>query len=272
MNILTKALDNIKFSIPYEVLRAVFRDDVANWRQAPVSLDTIIMNKVIKPRVLVDANLVGGTQAVIPLDGLNCTYVDNYSFMYVIPPERCTNREIVSVLSVGYLPYAGAFGFGGINQVMPSMGTMNDFAQAGQQLMDSHSNMPSISTATAELVGYNTVLIRDSQRITASYTLRCILANDSNLNNINPRSHIAFANLCVLAVKSFIYNTMIIKMDQAYLSGGQELGAFKNYVESLSDSEEMYNTYLRETWRVTAFHNDQASFERFIRIQISPGL
>lgn len=272
MNIFSKALDNIKFSIPFEVLRAVFKDDITHWRQAPISMDEIIMSKVIKARVLIDANLVGGMQVMVPLNDLPMTLVDNTGYLYTIPPERCNYKEIISVLSVGYLPYAGTFGYGGINAVVPVSGSMNDIAHAGQQLMDSYSNMPNISTASAELVGYNTVLIRDSQRVTSSYMLRCMLANDSNLGNINPRSHIAFANLCVLAVKAYIYNKMIIRMDQAFLSGGQELGAFKNYVEQLADSEEMYSTYLRETWSSVAFHNDQQSFERFLRVQINPGL
>jgi hypothetical protein len=50
------------------------------------------------------------------------------------------------------------------------------------------------------------------------------------------------------------------------------LGSLKSYVEQLSDHEEMYNTYLRDVWQVTAFHNDTPNFERFIRMQISPGL
>lgn len=272
MSILAKALNDIKFSIPFEVLRVAFKDDLANWRNAPVSLDTQIMDKVIKPRVLIDCDLVGGAQAIVPLDGLPAKYVDNFSFIYEIPPDRVANREIMSVLSVGYLPYAGSFGYGAVNQPMASPGSMSDFASAGQRVMDSVSNLPVVSTATCDLIGYNTVFIRDSQRLTATYSLRCIIGNDTNLNNINPRSHLAFTLLCTLAVKAYIYNKLIIAMDQAFLSGGQELGAMKNYVDTLADSEQMYRDYLNNTWRNVAFHNDHTSFERFIRVQISPGL
>ena len=272
MSAITKALDHIKMTIPFEVLKIAFRDDLHNWRQAPTGLDNLILEKVIKPRVLVDADLVGGSMVIIALDTVAPKYVDNYSFIYEIPPDKVSNREIVSVLSVGYLPYAGSFGYGTTNQPAMSSGSFNDLTSAGQRLMDSHSNMPVVSTASCDIIGYNTVLIRDSQRLTATYTLRCVLANDVNLVNINPRSWLNFCNLCALAVKSFIYNKLIIQIDQAYLSGGQELGALKNYVESLSDAEELYQTYLRETWQAVAFHNDSQSFERFIRLQISPGL
>lgn len=272
MNAITKALDHIKFTVPYEVLTAAFKDDYVNWRQAPVSKDTLIYEKVIKARVLVDANLVGGNQVIIPLDGLPMQLMDAFTYLYEIPATLTNNREIVSIQSVGYMPYAGAFGFGSYNQPMAANGSMSDLATAGQRVMNSYSSIPTISTASADITGYNTVVIRDSQRITGCYTLRCTIANELNLNNINPRSHLKFAKLCELAVKAYIYNKLIIKMDQAFLAGGQELGSLKNYVDQLSDHEEMYNTYLRDVWQVTAFHNDSPNFERFIRMQISPGL
>jgi hypothetical protein len=272
MNILTKALNDVKFSIPFEVLRVAFRDEFANWRNAPVSLDTQIMDKVIKPRVLIDCNLVGGTQAIVNLEGLPSRFVDNFSYIYVIPPDRVANKEILSILSVGYLPHAGSFGFGsGMHTLGPPTGS-SDFTTAGQRVMDSVSSMPVVSSASCDLIGYNTVIIRDSQRLSATYNLRCVLANDENLSNINPRSHLAFTMLCTLAVKSYIYNKLIIAMDQAFLSGGQELGSMKNYIEGLADSEQMYRDYITNVWRDVAFHNDHQSLERFIRIQISPGL
>lgn len=271
MSALIKAVDHVKMAIPYEVLRVAFKDELHNWRQAPISLDTQIMDKVIKPRVLIDANLVGGAQTIISLEGLAPRFLDNYTMLYEIPPELTSYREIVSILSVGYLPYAGGFSYGGLHNV-PANGGMSDLAAIGQRVMDSVSSVPNVSTATCDLVGYNTVVLRDNQRLSANYSLRCIIANDANLANINPRSYIAFAKLCELAVKAFIYNTLIIKLDQAYLSGGQELGALKNYVEGLSDAEQMYQTQLSDVWRSVAFHNDQPSLERFIRVMISPGL
>lgn len=272
MSAITKVLDHIKMTIPFEVLRVAFRDDLHNWRQAPTGLDALILEKVIKPRVLVDADLVGGSLSIISLEGLGPKYVDNYSFIYEIPPNMTGNREIVSVLSVGYMPYAGSFGYGTTAQPTLSAGSLNDMTSAGQRVMDSYSNLPVVSTATCDLIGYNTVMIRDSQRLTATYTLRCVLANDVNLVNINPRSWLYFCELAALAVKSFIYNKLIIQIDQAYLSGGQELGSLKNYVDGLADAEQMYQEYLRNTWSSVAFHNDSQSFERFLRIQISPGL
>lgn len=230
------------------------------------------MTKIIKPRVLVDANLVGGQMAIIPLEGLPAKYMDTYSVVFEIPMDRTAGREIVSVLSIGYLPQVNSFnGMGnGIGTINPN--SMSDLMSAAQRVADSHSNIPVISNATCDLVGFNTVLVRDQIRVTSAYQIRCMLANELNLNNINPRSYLAFSKLCILAVKAYIYTRLIIAMDQAYLSGGQELGAMRTYVESLADSNEMYETHLREVWQKTAFMNDVPSFDRFIKLQISPGI
>jgi hypothetical protein len=150
--------------------------------------------------------------------------------------------------------------------------SMSDLMSAGQRMGDAVSNIPPISNASVELIGYNTVLIRDQLRVTNSYQLRCVVANDEHMSNMQPRTYLAFGKLCELAIKSYIYNNMIIAMDQAYLSGGQELGQFKAIVESYSDAEEQYGTYLNEVWRPISFMSSTIDYTRFLKLQVSPGL
>lgn len=272
MNPIAKALDEVKFRIPDQVLKETFKDERPTWRKAPVSLDELIMTKVIRPRVLVDCNLVGGQMVLVPLEGIAPDFVDNFNMVYHIPKDRTNNRSIVSVASVSYMPYAAAFNSGGLGYGNIAPSSMNEVANAAQRVADSVSGVPPISNANAELIGENTVLIKDQFRVTSVYILRCLLANEEQLNNISPRSYLHFAKLCEMAVKSYIYRTLLIRIDQAYLHGGQELGAMKNYVESLSDAEEMYQTTLNEIWRPTAFMNDQQSYTRFIKLQINPAV
>lgn len=274
MNIIRIAVDDIKRKIPSEVLKVVFQDKTSGWRNAnaPISIDEEIISKVIKSRVIVDTNLLGGQTIVVSLEGLNPRFVDTFTVVYEIPAERVMFRSIMSVLSISYLPYAASFNSMGAGMGIVNPSSMNDVSGAAQRVGDSMSSIPNISNANVELIGHNTVLIREQVRITNAYQLRCVVANEENLANINPRSFLNFARLCELAVKSHIYNKMIIAMDMAYLSGGQELGAFKTYVENLSDSEEMYGTYLREVWAATAFMNSTQDYSRFIRTQMNPAL
>lgn len=272
MNILTKAIDEIKWRIPFELLQIAFKDDVQDWRRSPVSLDDKILTKIIRPRVLIDANLVGGQTIIVSLEGLTPKYIDTYTIVYEIPAEKVLYRTIMAVLSIGYLPFSTAYNSMGAGMGSVNPNTMSDILSAAQRVGDSVSNIPPISNGSVELIGYNTILVRDQLRVTNAYQLRCVIGNDENLNNISPRSYHVFSRLCELAVKSYIYNKLIVGIDQAYLTGGQVLGEIKNLVDSYADAEENYRTHLDEVWRPTAFANDNMSYQRFIKLQISPGV
>ena len=271
MNPITKAVDEIKFSIPFEVLREAFKE-TSTWRQTPLSLDEQILTKVIRPRVIVDTNLVGGEPVMVSLEGIPSVYINNFTSIYEIPADKVNNRTIVSVLSVGYLPYTMAYTNNGLGYGAVSPQTMNDTLMAGQKVMDSFSSVPPVSNARAEIIAHNTIAISDQYRVTAAYVLRCILANDENMNNLSPRSYLVFANLCVLAVKAYIYNTLNLRLGTAYLQGGQSLDEFKQVVESYSDANEMYSEALKNTWQAVNFMNSTENYSRFVRLMVSPGI
>src|SRR5258708_5967832 len=62
MNPITKALAEVKYRIPPEVLHTVFVNRLERWRDTPKSIEDQLLNLVVRPRVMVDCNLVGGTQ------------------------------------------------------------------------------------------------------------------------------------------------------------------------------------------------------------------
>lgn len=272
MNAIKKAIDNLKYIIPPEVLNITFGNINRGYRVAPTSIDENIMQAVIRPRVLLDANLVGGMEVIVPLDGIDAEYIDNYSLVYKIPDERLLHRDIISVLSISYMPFANTFSSQGGSYNNMSPGKLNDVSSGAQRLADSYTNVPPISTAVVDLIGRNTIVVRDQFRISAAYQIRCIVSNEANLNNINPRSYLSFAKLVEYAVKSYIYTHNIVEMDRAYLMGGQDLGAIKTYIETLSDAEENYTTYLTEVWQTVAYMNDVPAYDRLLKLQICPGL
>jgi hypothetical protein len=272
MSAINKALDEIKFRIPRQILDVAFMDEVSGWRRSPMGLDELMMLKVIRPRVLYDCNLVGGQMANVSLENLQPVYDDNYTFVYSIPKERTQNRSILSALSISYMPYGAMYGAAGVNYGAPGGLGSSIVATTGQRVGDAVSAVPPVSLGYVDLVGENTIMFRDNFRVTQAYFLRCILANEENLANLNPRSYPAFSKLCELAIKSYLYNNLIIKIDQAYLQGGQELGSFKNYVENLADSEQMYQDYLKEVWQAVSFANDIHSYDRLIKLQINPAI
>lgn len=266
MNPLIRAVDIVKFTIPMQILTEVFQKKTYRWRDTPISIDEQILNQVIKSRVLVDCNLVGGAEVLIPLDGLPGEFVNMYEVIYRIPKDRTDGRSIVSVLSVGYgstslLAYVG--GSTGFKQ-----GSVTPVTLAGQAMADAMSPAPSVSTARVQLIGENTIMVKDTAPPVANIYLRCILAHDENMSHIQLRSIPSFTQLVILAVKSFIFNELAIKMDAAYLSGGQVLGRFKEIVDSYADAEQQYSDYLTKVWQKTEVMNDRETSVRLLRLMI----
>lgn len=271
-NPISKALDEIKMEIPMDLLIEGFKDDYVDWRRQPASIDELIRIKVLQPRVLVDANLVGGQMMNIALDGVPLEFLDQATMIVTIPPALRNNRELVSVLSVNKFSVTAASRLAGLTSGSFDMYGSSDLTLVGQRIAESQSTIPNTSCAMVELIGQNTVMIKDNLRIPAIYSIRCIVSNDPNMNNLNPRSYLTFAELCVWAVKAYLFKQLRIKVDRAYLSGGQELGAFKETLDEYRDANENYKTCLREKWAVTAFQNDIQSHDRHLKMMINPGI
>ena len=273
MGILQKAVDEIKYRIPYDILNAAFRDySESGWRGAPVSLEELIMSKVIRPRVIFDTNIVGGETIMVPLDGLMPKYADHYTRVVEIPLERVNGRSIMSVLSAHYLPHGYSFNNMNSPMAIAGYGSVNDVTSTANKINTSFANVPPLSSAMVQLTGPNVVLIRDRTYITNVYSVRCVVANEENLENINPRSWHVFAKLCELATKSYVYNKLVIQMDSTYLQGGQSLGVLKDIVDEYRECHDLYDVELREKWQKVNFLNDTESTTRFYRLMVNPAL
>ena len=266
MNAIKKALDELKYRIPREILDQVFKDKGYNYRTTPISIDEQVLSLLIKPRVMVDCNLVGGTEALISLEGVPGETVESFVTVYHIPKDKTQGRSIMSVLSVNYMSPGMLAMAPAIQGFKPC--SVTPTAMAGQAMMDAMSAMPVTSTAKVQLIAENTIMIRDTAPPVGYAYLRCVLANDDNLSHIQMRSIPDFCKLVELACKSYIYNTYIITLDRGQLYGGHDIGKFKEIIEGYADSEEMYQTYLKEKWQAISFMNDRESFERFTKLMI----
>lgn len=263
MDVLSKAVADVKMRIPRQILDVVFTKRDQYYRMMPGSIDQHILNEVFKPRVLVDCNLVGGTEAYIPLDRIPQERLNDYTSVYKIPKARTQNRSILSVLNITFSNPNMITNYGISSQCGNS--TM---LQGGQQVMDAMNSVPVTSTAYVQLIGENTVMVRDTVILPANIFLRCILANDENMSHIQLRSYRYFSQLAVLAVKAYIYNELVIAIDQGELYAGQEIGAFKDKVLEYAEADELYLTYLEEVWTKVAFMNDRETYGRFMRMLI----
>lgn len=263
MMAISKSLDEIKFRIPKPILEAVFLKRGGGWKEVPISLDEYILNAVIRPRVLIDCNLVGGTEALISLQGIQANRTNDYTFVYRIPKDRTQGRSIQSVLNITYSDptRSSSYGITAAAQSSPMM-------QAGSSVMDAMGSIPVTSTARVRLIGENVISVQDSVILPSNVFLRCMLENDSQLSHLQLASYGHFSNLVTHAVKAYIYNEYIIEMDLNQLHGGQALGRFREVIDGYADQEELYQTYLTEKWQKVAMMNDAESYTRYLRLLI----
>jgi hypothetical protein len=263
MMAINKALDEVRFNIPPEVLDVVFLEQERRWRKTPVSLDEVILHTVIRPRVLVDCRLLGGTEAFIYLDGVPFTRTDDYTSVYHIPKRLTQGRTITSVKNITFTDPTKVSSYG------IAAGQQNtQMMQVGSAVMDAHGSIPVTSTARVQLIGENVIMVRDTVVLPANIYLRCMLEDDENMNHIQLKSYRAFAKLVVLAVKHYIYNFYIVPMDIGALHGGQALGRIKEIIDGYSEAGDQYQEFLTEKWEKIAVMNDMESWGRMIRLMI----
>ncbi|MBE0438148.1 MAG: hypothetical protein IBX57_00075 [Gammaproteobacteria bacterium] len=262
MNAIDNAITDLKFKIPQAILERAFVNEAifgSFVKRTPISIDYLIREQVIEPRVMKDLNLVGGQEVTIPLKGIIPEYTMDNKTLWRIPMAATENRRISRVYSLVI----------GSNQSPTTANMYNQGASAIEDatagLMMSHLPIPNISHHDIRLVGENTVLANINHQYAPNLHLRCVLENDAELNNLTPGILPKFSKLVELAVKSYIYNKLIIQIDQAQLSGGQELGRFSSIVEEYSDAEEMYQEYFEETWRKMAVFGDKEAYKRHLK-------
>lgn len=275
MNALIYAINEITHVIPHELLQAAFTIDDSPETVNLNTVDDKILRKLLRKRVLIDMNITGGIETIIPLNSVQPSFYEYFYTIYQIPPEMTMNKEIVSALNIMLMPGSGVFGQGNLGgNSFGNIGYMNEnpVMNVANRIGSAASPSGVLSNAHLEIVGYNTILIYANFRVLTNFGLRVLLENDSNLNNIQPRSYKDVSMACVLACKAYIYNKLIIPVNSGYLASGQDLGMFKSILESYSEAEADYNTFLRERLGAVLFMNDTTRHNRLIASMINPSL
>lgn len=266
LNPITRAVAEIHFRVPKEILNEVFKPLNYNWRLTVINIDEQIINQVIKPRVMVDCDLVGGTEVLVPLIGVPSHSENNYTTIFHIPKSMTQGRSITSVLSYSYMSAALASVLNN-NMNMPDCGR-SALVLTGQAMFDSFNLATMPSSARVDLIAENTIMVKDTNNTSGTGVLRCVVSNDENFSNLQIRSIPYFVKLCELAVKSYIFNKYAIYMDEGTVKGGYQIGRFKEIIDGYADSEQMYQEYLMTTWKRTAFMNDTETHTRYLRALI----
>lgn len=265
-NPITYALAYIRRYVPVEILQYAYLTDSNFKLVTAASLDDMINKHVIYPVVLVDCDLIGGTQTVIPLDPSSREQVDQFTSIIRVPMKNTNNRKITTVLSIGYGSVSNnGYGQGiGAGFMSPGM-NQNYLLGAASGVWFSNTPIPMMSTARCTIIGDNTILVQDSIIMPPIINVRCWLENEEGLSGLKKPSYPFFAQLALHAVQADLWTRLKIKIDQGQVEGGSEIGAFKEIVESYSDAKQNYRDYFDNDWAQVTRFDDKESNNRKIR-------
>lgn len=260
MDAIAKAISEIKFIIPREVLNEVFIQRFQEYRATPTNIDTQLLTEVIRPRLLVDCDLIGGIEMYVPLNRVQQQIVGLYSYVYNIPKTLTNNRSIMSLLEITFNDPTtlGNYGNNSTNQ-------SSVMSQVAMGVGDAQGSIPLTETADLQLIGDNVVYVRGMLTIPTNSYLRCKIGYDSRMNHLPPGAYLAFAKAAEYAVKSYIHRELVIKMGSGQLQAGQLLGPFKEVVDSYSDAEQNYQDYRKQVLQKVLLMSDRESYTRLMR-------
>lgn len=254
MNAITYAINNIRFSIPLEVLQLAF-GEAEGVLTGSVGLDDLITTRVLRPKILVDCNLAGGVSRQILLRQCGIRRIVD-GWVITVPKALTDGRSIINVTDI----LSGVIRTIGTTRGASIAGTSNPLAAIPDML-----NPPMvIPTTRLELLADNIVLVKSDVQIISNGVLSCNVENDNNLNNISPRSYTPFAKLVLLGVKAYIHNTLTIRVGQGYIYNGHELGVIGDTVSNYADAHEMYEEFLEYKWSKIAYMNDKSKMSNYI--------
>jgi len=258
MNVINNLLSEIKFRIPLDVLQLTFRER-QNYRNIVTSLDDKIMTEVIRKRLMVDLNLASQETINVALQSCQLLYHDTVKTAYFIPKELTGGRSIVSALSM-----MSGYHMHGDTMLSNHQLSGSSLLDNSISLMNSLDNVNIRQTARIDLIGENTVLIDMGMLDNLAVNLVVVVENDINLNNINPRAFGALSTLAVLIMKAYIYNTMVIRVNEGELYSGHEISVIKDIIYDYKDAEEQYQEYYETTWKKIAFMQNGHNMDKFI--------
>lgn len=269
MNIIGYALNEIRAAIPPEVLEMAFVD--TDWQNTligtPLSVDSMIREKVIQARVIPNCNLKGGREVTIPVHGLVPQTFDNRWLVYQIPKHLTDGASIVSVLSITYgahPDYGGAF-------AQARNAHQGSLLNTAIQILTSSQQIYAFASVGVQLIGENTILVKESAPIPSNAFFRVQLEHDSMFSSLPPKAWDVFAQMCIAAVKNYIYIHHRVRIDEGVVQGGYQIGALANFVEEYSDANEIYREILTQQWGKTVHSADPERMARTIGLQIGLG-
>lgn len=238
------ALTRIMYSIPKTILRIAFYEKT-KLDPDMIAIEDLIKQNVIRKRVMVDLNLLGGKPKTIVLEHRYLEKIQRNTAdgiintgqfsLYRIPPEEREYRPIIECTGI---TYPGRFGGSLINATGYGGGvTMGSLAA---EVLNSHTLANSPARPMAEALSGELVRLTPAQHAHIDWVLSVRLAYDTELTNLSSSQIDTFSKICVAATKYYVYNELIIDIERGRIEAGYDLSSIRDVINSYSDQNDRY--------------------------------
>lgn len=262
------AVSKIRLAIPKEILEKTFIEQVSRFKtvRSAVSLDTLIKRKVVRDIVLTDCNVIGANEMDIAIKSSWCQVIDSNNYIVRIPKAHTQNRTITEVINATYLPQTGfLMPYGGMQAI-------SEVTNATNKLLNNVRDPLIVSTPDCEVVGENVISVIGGGTIPSNMFLTVMLEHDEEMSKLRRQAYPVFAELCILACKSYIWTNRVIEMDKAEVHGGYQLNRFTSIIEGYEDAYEQYTEFFNERWKRVGFMADPARNKKYLKMITRVGL
>lgn len=270
MDAIATGIRRVMHAIPNEILKMAFQprryDPTRTHKYSdqviPESIEERIKQLVVTGRVALDVNLTSGTEVLLPLQLAEREVVDTWNTIYRFPPRVLAGRTIVQPYEV---MYGQSTVLNGNYQFSNSLKS-STMLQAGRDMIRAAVGNGITSSANVSPLDGSSVLVNDVIQPGGYAVLRAQVSNEPNFNNIKPAYRQAFGELILLATKAYVYNQLVIEIDEGQLKAGASIGRFREKVDEYADADSLYMEYLTVKWPLLGFMNDDRKFKGVLRM------
>lgn len=266
MSAIKYAIDRVFLEVPIDILNLAFMRKATVYK-VNTTIAQQIEDLVLKPIVLTDINLIGGMSLSVSVDKCSVNFYElNYSNINVVinvPYTLTNNKKITNALSV-VCSAADPSRYNNTNNMVKRL--LNNKEQNDSLMLNSQT------FTNLEIIGPNTILLHDNAIMLPNCYLNVIVENNENLSNIQPASYPSFSEMVTLAVKSYIYNKLVIELDKGAIYYGHDINKVGDIVSDYADAYEEYKTFLKEKWAKISFMNDNVNYSKFLKAMVNPNI
>ena len=241
-NAMSHVMSYIYANIPSEILELAF-----NARDNMTTIDALIEMEVITGRVLMDTNLITGRRKNIPLrDDWKLTLENPNGWytglitdaaVYQIPPEAREHKAIIAVDRIVFSTQVTAQGMNyptvqGLEYGNTATGLMREVLNSRTMAQQPIIPVPHM---------LNSSMIKITPNIwTESLVLQCRIAFDEKFTNMDVNLIKPLREMALHAVRAYIYNKLVVKIDVNEMVNGVAIGRVKEIIDAYSDANALY--------------------------------